>query len=75
MQTFARLAWSRKSACGSATEALRMLASLPRAFRTARSFGCLARWVLPNNLTFSFGRNFSLRQPVPLAGSETLKAE
>ena len=37
-----------------------MLASLPRALRTARSFGCLARWVLPNRRMFSFGLELQL---------------
>jgi hypothetical protein len=55
VQTLPRLAWSRKSACGNATEARAMLASPGRAVRIARSFGCLARRVLPKRRIFSFG--------------------
>src|SRR6185437_4842653 len=75
VQTALRLDWSRKIACGRATEASAVLACPFLVVRVAFSFGCLARRVWPKSRTLRPGLNLSPPQPSPCEGSETFTAD
>ena len=75
VQTVPRLAWSRNSACGSATEARPMLASPARAPAPPAGADAGCAWSRRTGAASDFGLNLSFLQPVPWTGSETGKAE